>query len=439
MNFSFKEQVISIFFLFFLLSCVFFYFPKNASSNSMHLEEWISLIESTSANHKMGENKPQAVSVIGSTKKEVKEKFESLLSQVKIQMTFELEKKELWHLHKNGIQWKKDASYFQPYALKLEFQKDARFFFFGDLHADIRTLAKFLEELKKKNILDDNFRLKKEDIYLCFLGDFTDRGNYGLEVLYTLLTLKQKNKDQVILARGNHEDIRVYRHQGFLKELKKKLPSLDANQMSSKIMDFYETLPVVIYIGTGEFLQACHGGLEPQYSPREFLSSKGRKFDLISPVVLSEEKVIEKGWLYPQDRSYTNKFFGFMWSDFQFKKKAESSFGRDGRYAYSRDETINTLKKDNIRAVVRAHQHKRNSRVMKKLFTHGLFRFWQKDDQKTIELPVEEASVFMLNMGVDNKRWRKKNLKEATYGELLLKKNPLDWRMLIHKVKVFNL
>jgi hypothetical protein len=439
-NFSFKMQALSLVLLLFGVIGIFLNSSKKASSTSIHLGEWISLIEKTSPNHKMGENKPSRASIIGSSKKEVKEKFESLLLQVKMQMTLELEKKELWHFHKNGIQWKKDAPYFQPYALKLEFQKDAKIFFFGDLHGDIRTLSKFLEELKNKNILNDDFKLKDEEVYLCFLGDFTDRGNYGLEVLYTLLTLKQKNKNQVILGRGNHEDLRVYQHQGFLKELKTKLSSLDANEMSSQIMKFYEILPVVTYIGRGgEFLQACHGGLEPQYTAREFLASKEKKFDLISPFVLSEEKVIEKGWLYPQDRSYTNKFFGFMWSDFQFKKKAKSSFGRDGRYAYSRDETIRTLKKDNIRAVVRAHQHKRNSRVMKKLFTHGLFRFWQKDDQKTLELPVEESSVFMLNMGVDNKRWGKKNLKEATYGELLLKENPPDWRIFIHKVKVFDL
>ena len=44
---------------------------------------------------------------------------------------------------------------------------------------------------------------------MVFLGDYTDRGSYGVEVMYVLMRLKVENPDQVWMARGNHEDILI--------------------------------------------------------------------------------------------------------------------------------------------------------------------------------------------------------------------------------------
>ena len=44
----------------------------------------------------------------------------------------------------------------------------------------------------------------KNDIIL-FLGDFVDRGPYGIDIVILLMAMKQCFPDNIILMRGNHE------------------------------------------------------------------------------------------------------------------------------------------------------------------------------------------------------------------------------------------
>ena len=69
----------------------------------------------------------------------------------------------------------------------------------GDIHGDLKTLFKILDGIKFEEFLA-NVNNK-----IIFLGDYVDRGNDSIGVLYTLCYLKQKYPDSVILMRGNHE------------------------------------------------------------------------------------------------------------------------------------------------------------------------------------------------------------------------------------------
>ena len=97
---------------------------------------------------------------------------------------------------------------FQPFAAKLVLPNDAVAIIMGDLHGDVRSLLRTLDELNQRKILD-GFRFRESKYRFLFLGDFTDRGAYGTEVLYTLFRLKAANPDQVHFARGNHEDFNI--------------------------------------------------------------------------------------------------------------------------------------------------------------------------------------------------------------------------------------
>ena len=83
-----------------------------------------------------------------------------------------------------------DAVSFQPFAEKLVLPCDAVAVVLGDLHGDIRSLLRVLDELQRQKTLD-GFKLRDAKHHLIFLGDYTDRGHYGTEVLYTLLRLIQ--------------------------------------------------------------------------------------------------------------------------------------------------------------------------------------------------------------------------------------------------------
>jgi hypothetical protein len=109
---------------------------------------------------------------------------------------------------------------FQPFAQKLQVPPGSEVVFHGDFHGDIHSFIAMLDSLNQAGTLD-GFRLAKPNRYMVFLGDYTDRGNYGIEVLYTLLRLKLANPDRVFMARGNHEDVQMTSTYGFIAECKK--------------------------------------------------------------------------------------------------------------------------------------------------------------------------------------------------------------------------
>src|SRR5262245_37029241 len=141
---------------------------------------------------------------------------------------------------------------FQPFAAKLVLPNDAIAIIMGDLHGDVRSLLRTLDELNQRKILD-GFRFRESKYRFLFLGDFTDRGAYGTEVLYTLFRLKAANPDRVHFARGNHEDFHIAARYVFLAELQAKYGQ---QADITKVMRSHDLLPVVLYVGTGaDFLQ----------------------------------------------------------------------------------------------------------------------------------------------------------------------------------------
>lgn len=69
----------------------------------------------------------------------------------------------------------------------------------SDLHGDSQSLFKILYEINYEQFLA-NPRNK-----LVFLGDYVDRGNDSIGILYSVCYLKHAYPDSVVLMRGNHE------------------------------------------------------------------------------------------------------------------------------------------------------------------------------------------------------------------------------------------
>jgi hypothetical protein len=69
----------------------------------------------------------------------------------------------------------------------------------GDVHGDLKTLFEILDAIEFEEFLTN------PNNKIIFLGDYVDRGNDSIGVLYTVCYLKQKYPDSVVLMRGNHE------------------------------------------------------------------------------------------------------------------------------------------------------------------------------------------------------------------------------------------
>ena len=211
------------------------------------------------------------------------DEFNRALVAFKKQMEYELSKDASWTTGRVP-----ESEFFQNltmdlYTQKLDVSPGSEIIFRGDLHGDICSLDIQLDDLEKKGYLQKgSFELASKNTFLVFLGDYTDRGNYGVEVIYTLLRLKLANPDNVILVRGNHEDGTVCSREGFGIELRAKFRLQNNPTMLQKnIFDIYNLLPAALYLGCGEnYLQCCHGGIEHGYKPQKLLQSDV-KYDLI--------------------------------------------------------------------------------------------------------------------------------------------------------------
>ncbi len=327
---------------------------------------------------------------------------------------------------------------FQPFAAKLVLPSDATAIAIGDLHGDVRSFLQMLEEFNHRKILD-GFKLRKPTQHLIFTGDFTDRGSYGTEVLYTLFRLKMANPAQVHIARGNHEDIELVSRYGFLAELRGKYGE-GANV--TKLMRAYDLLPAVFYVGTGkDFLQVNHGGMEPGFDPRALLAAPGStRFQLLGELKQKTYDQAHPGWMGddPSARAFAAEQFadftpetpsaprmlGFMWNDFTvFRDEPQLGYVRSlvfGPVPTRRILADASTDKIRLRGVIRAHQHSAplNSLMSRLVASGGVYRHWQANEdsshggrsveeiRKTVNpgspQPLPEGSVWTLNVSPDS-------------------------------------
>lgn len=302
----------------------------------------------------------------------------------------------------------------QPFVQKLMVDPNTSVAFRGDLHGDVHSLIEFIYYFQKAGFLDsqDGFKIKdSSNFYMIFLGDYTDRGNYGAEVLYTLMRLKIANPDNVIMVRGNHEDYDINKAYGFIEELKVKFPDIK-DLVVSKIIRIYDLLPVALYLGcsskTGKnFIQCCHGGIEQGFNPQQLIDSDEKiRYQWLGK--LNQKTALNLNKKISVDPTAIAKFadfqptdfsrIGFMWNDFHVDPKKKLSY-REGRgFEYSKDVTLDVLNassttNNRIRGVFRAHQHSPSRTPMmvslldltgKSFENWGVSKLWEKNQTKNL-------------------------------------------------------
>lgn len=277
---------------------------------------------------------------------------------------------------------------YHPHVQKLMLPQGSKVAIHGDIHGDIFSLNGFIEHLNQRGYLDahDAFKIKDPSLYLLFLGDYTDRGEYGSEVIYTLLRLKLQNPGQVFMVRGNHEDI-VMNKGDFSSELYGKFKK-ESHNLQRKINSMYQRLPLALYLGTignsKEFALCCHGGIEWGYNPEPLLSTTNfraadwiKQLDRVKHIAhLGCVKTAIKDALKKHDPKYqayefsdgiqptnprTHTTNGFMWFDFNHVKDEPNTICMDfePKRSWKLGQTVaqTLMKKNNIKCVFRAHQH----------------------------------------------------------------------------------
>lgn len=326
----------------------------------------------------------------------------------------ELAKKAKWITSSQTGEADEKPSFFVE---KLEVTPETEIAFHGDLHGDIHSLLAFIEELTKKGYMDPEnpFKIKKHNFKIIMLGDYTDRGWHGVEVLFTIMRLKQLNPENFFMVRGNHEDVTINATYGFTTELSRKNFTTITSDGCSKIYALYRKLPAAIYLVSGtpqhkNALICCHGGLEIGFSDVAHLLADARTHCYIPFTHCLRKKNIESLPLAFQSAFQTIKYeiedspvcspqdIGYLWNDFDFEPstnpaKPVTILG-GLRWQLPEQLTKEILKKDStpsctIRGIMRAHQH--NDATMPRILNcdgksdeadAGVAKLWLPREQK---------------------------------------------------------
>lgn len=314
------------------------------------------------------------------------------------------------------------GSALEPYVIKLEVDSNEKTVFIGDIHGDIQSFNEFLESLIAHNITDphDPFKVNPKS-YIIFLGDYVDRGESGIEVLYALSRFIRVNmKDQlpkVFGLRGNHEDTILNRHTPGNNLNKEIITKFGDSNLWDTIESFYNCLPFALFLKTkANALLACHGGIEPGFSDAQTLLNAPGKLRYLLIDQLYRKEMFEKfsSEFFPafiqliKYNQYKNfdpcaddfplKDYGFLWTDYYFNpnesKQALITFNPNRGMKFPKQATkewfrINSSPSCQLIGNIRAHQH--GPETMPRLLNHdnksdpeevGLAKIWVPIDQK---------------------------------------------------------
>lgn len=138
----------------------------------------------------------------------------------------------------------------------VELQIPGKIVIIGDIHGDFKSFFKVLYDINFEEFLVD------PNNKMIFLGDYIDRGNNSIEVLYSICYLKQKYPNSIILMRGNHEapiEFPFSSHDLPHKIIEYFGESWGKLIYTKKILRFFRLLTITILIH--DQLLLVHGGL----------------------------------------------------------------------------------------------------------------------------------------------------------------------------------
>eukprot|EP01060_Flectonema_neradi_P029546 TRINITY_DN4104_c0_g1_i2.p1 TRINITY_DN4104_c0_g1~~TRINITY_DN4104_c0_g1_i2.p1 ORF type:complete len:539 (+),score=122.69 TRINITY_DN4104_c0_g1_i2:106-1722(+) len=233
---------------------------------------------------------------------------------------------------------------------------------FGDIHGNYRDVSYFLENII--NFLD----LAYTPCNLIFLGDYVDRGPYGLEVLCLLFSLKISAPKKVCLLRGNHEDplvngdIRHYGDSAFQRQCQKAFGPTKGLNLWKQINEVFRHFPLAADIDGKIF--CCHGGI-PRFGGGEdrrleiLMSPKFPHLEVFStfePVETEDDLLVQMAsdlcWSDPKDFEDEGGYWEL--NEFGFGHNSRG----DGVICFGEKAVDDFCEKYGFQYIFRAHQEK---------------------------------------------------------------------------------
>ncbi len=224
-------------------------------------------------------------------------------------------------------------------ATKLTAKPRERYIIWGDLQGAAHSFVRTLEELKKRLIIDDNFKLSPY-CTIIILGDAIGRAAYSLEVLVIIFKLILANPKQVIYLQGKHEKDGYWHNFSTYRELDMKLSS-NKKDMAVKILDtFFEELLNKVEIDyvdrhkeTRSLLFSLLGFEKMRMAPTNVITTQLKSIDFefvyrpIKGIAFCEPESGVTTWLVFSSPTYTSKsLYDFSNDSFCILEMAQNGY-----------------------------------------------------------------------------------------------------------------
>ncbi|EAY17689.1 Ser/Thr protein phosphatase, putative [Trichomonas vaginalis G3] len=196
------------------------------------------------------------------------------------------------------------------------------FLIVGDLHGNLRDLLRIFAA----------HGLPPNRKYI-FLGDYVDRGEFSIEVITLLFTLKLLYPDHVYLIRGNHEFSDINAVYGFKNQV---LAEYDEN-IYNQFNEAFSYLPLACVLNDCYFL--VHGGISPLLKSVDEIESVKRPINSLYDPIVYRSFIPDILWSDPGEAElmYFKNYRGF------------------GNY-FGAVAVMNFLRENNIKRIIRSHQ-----------------------------------------------------------------------------------
>ena len=112
-----------------------------------------------------------------------------------------------------------------------------------------------------------------ETCKMLFLGDYVDRGLYGIEVMAYLFALKLSNPHGVLMLRGNHETREMTTFYNFREQCIKNYD----DEVYETFSEAFEMLPIAAIVNN--HILSLHGGISPQLNDLSQINELDRRVE----------------------------------------------------------------------------------------------------------------------------------------------------------------
>jgi len=136
------------------------------------------------------------------------------------------------------------------YVAMVPAKADAKFIVWGDLQGAYHSLVRYLEELRRQNILADDLSIVPADVTLVFNANGIGRTPYNLSLLNVMVSLMLKNPGRVFYVKGPYESKVEWDKSSLLNRLMTmgEADMHDKSSLAYLISEFFDTLPHALYI-----------------------------------------------------------------------------------------------------------------------------------------------------------------------------------------------